>query len=344
MTQIIAHNRPLITAEDQAAVAEALASGWVAQGPRVEGLEADFQAMLGGGEGCALSSGTAALFLALHGLAVKSGDVVALPTYTCSALLNAIHMAGAVPQPVDVKLDDFTLDPERLPRQAKVAMAVHCYGASADVAGLKQHGARVIEDCCQSLGGPQGGAGDAAVFSFYATKIITGGQGGMVTDPTGEVAARARDYREFDCRESYAPRFNLQMTDIQAAMIRSQFSRLGAIKARRRKIYAAYLEALGGREKVQAGLGDQALLPYRFVIRTEDEARRDRLLTHFKESGVGVIIPLERYELLHRYLGLDPYDFPNAERLADTTLSLPLYPALADAEVERVSRALKEIP
>lgn len=347
MVEPIAHNRPLITAEDRAAVEAVLGSGWIAEGVQVRGLEEDFSAMLGGGEACAVSSGTAALFLALRGLGIGKGDGVAVPSYSCSAVLNAVYMAGAEPLVVDVRAADFTIDPKAVRRQApeaRAAIAVHCFGATAGIAALKAQGLLVVEDCCQSLGGPQGREGDAAVYSFYATKIITGGQGGLVWDAAGEVAVCARDYREFDGRKDYVPRFNLQMTDIQAALVRSQFRRLDAIKARRRAIYDAYRPALPAGWGVQAGLEDGAIMPYRFVLRGPDADGRNALRGYLERRNVSTIVPVARFELLHRYLKLDPADYPAAEALVDRTLSLPLYSALSDDQVETVRKALDAFP
>lgn len=220
----IPHNRPWITPEDHAAVDAVLASGWLAQGHRVEALEAAFIGLHGGGAACALSSGTASMSLSLSAAGITPGMTVALPTYACSALLNAVYWVGAKPYPVDVLADCFALDPDRLPEGADGIIAVHTFGASAPVGVYRQTGAVVIEDCCQALGGevdgrPLGEVGDAAVYSFYATKVITGGQGGLAWSRDTTSIERLKDFRQFDCREYYIPRFNFQLTDIQAALV-----------------------------------------------------------------------------------------------------------------------------
>lgn len=339
----IPHNRPQITAEDELAVAQVLRSGWITSGPQVRALEQAFAAMLGGGGACAVSSGTAALFLALRDLGIGAGDLVAVPTYACSALLNAVLMLGARPAVVEVRGDDFTIDAGRIQPEARAVIAVHAYGATADVAACGRHGARVIEDCCQSLGGPQGRCGDAAVYSFSATKIVAAGQGGLVWHADPGLAEAARDYREFDCRETYEPRFNFLMADINAALALSQFARLNAIRARRRAIRAAYEAVRPASLAVQAGFGDESVLPYRYVLRFPDASARDDARARFAEAGVRAAIPIERYELLHVYLGLDPAAYPEAERIVATTLSLPLFPAMTDAEVARVACVLESL-
>ena len=346
---MIPHNQLLISKEDRIAVDAVLRSGWVAQGSQVDALEQSFVSRYRGGEACAVSNGTSALFLALKGLEVEAGDKVALPTYACSALLNAVYMAGATPSIVDVKPDSFCLDPVALERQAANAsciIAVHTYGEPADIAGMFHPSRKLIEDCCQSLGGEGtqgllGNAGDAAVFSFYATKIITGGQGGLLWASNPAVTSSARDFRQFDCREDYVPRFNLQMTDIQAALINSQMRRLEEIRGRRQAIAKRYLAALPKGLAVQSGLTDVGRMVYRFVVVTPDLVSRDALHRHMEKAGVGCAVPIQRYELLHRYLKLDPTDFPVAEQLVDTTLSLPIHPSLSEAQVEQVTEALR---
>ena len=350
MNTLIPHNAPLITAADRAAVDAVLASGWIGEGSEVEGLEADFDALYGGGGSCALSSGSAALFLALKVLGAGPGTRVAVPTYACSALLNAIHMAGAEPLVCDVRRHDYNLDPDSLQRLSGGKMpvatiAVHTYGAPADVAAIAGCGGAIIEDCCQSLGGRHdgrliGAEGALAVFSFYATKIVTSGQGGMLRDPKGDFATAAHDYRSFDCRETYEPRFNLHMSDIAAAMARSQLARLEAIAARRRDIARRYLAAVPEGVEVMAGTGDEERMVYRFVLEFPNGESRELAREDFWENGITTIVPLERYELLHRYLDLDPADYPVAEALVDVTLSLPLYPALEEEQIERVCETL----
>jgi perosamine synthetase len=344
----IAHNKPLVTPEDIAAVAAALASGWIAQGSRVQAVESEFVRLFGGGRSCAVSSGTAALFLALHALGIGRGDDVALPTYACSALLNAVNMVGANPRPIDVDAASFNINPLVLDEQggdARCVIAVHTYGVAADISGIKDGRKSIIEDCCQSLGGVDqlrriGCEGDIAVFSFYATKIITGGQGGCVWSAKDGLIETIEDYRQFDCRQSYHPRFNFQMTDIQAALIGSQMGRLDLIKQRRRSIATIYRDNLAAGLSIQSGLFTTDCMPYRFVIVTPNQEVRDALSLHMAQAGVSCAVPLERHELLHRYLCLDPMDFPIAESLVDTTLSLPIHLCLTDGEVDHIAQTL----
>lgn len=343
---MIEHNRPWITPEDRAAVDAVLASGWVAQGVVTKALEGGFVKMHGGGAACAVSSGTAALALALVGAGVTSGMHVAVPSYACSALLNAVYWVGASPVVGDVMAHSFTLDCSTLARAVDAVVAVHTYGAPAPITDCRRIAPIVIEDCCQSLGGeidgcPLGEAGDAAVYSFYATKIVCGGQGGMVWSARSSLVDSIRDYRQFDGRESYAPRFNFQITDMQSALALSQLQRLVLIKQRRTELARRYADAMPAGLTCQEGLLQLGRMVHRYVVVAPVQEVRDALARHMEAAGVHCIVPVERFELLHRYLGLDAQHFPVAERLVDTTLSLPLYPALGDAQAEQVCAALR---
>lgn len=342
---MIPHNRPLIKPADEEAVLEVLRDGHIAQGPRVEALEREFCTMLGGGYACAVSSGTAALAMALHGLGVGKGDFVAVPTYACSALLNAVHFVGAKALPIDSREDDFTIDVWQASGFRNV-IAVNTFGAQANIAELINMGGRVIEDCAHSLGGKLGIMPDARTYSFGATKIITGGAGGLVWSREDYLVEAAKDYREFDCVEEYYPRFNLQMTDMQAAMVSSQLSRIDAIRIRRAQISYEYRHAceelLFGQEwKAQSGVDGAFAMPYRFVLVASTNERRDELYDHLLLCGVSTIVPLEQYELLHNYLGMPKDKYPVAEHLAATTISIPLYPALDKLEIDTICDALR---
>lgn len=149
-----------------------------------------------------------------------------------------------------------------------------------------------------------------------------------------------RDYRQFDCRENYEPRFNFQMTDIQAALINSQLGRLAEIRSRRQEIVQAYLDALPDGLSVQAGIADVGRMPQRFVVVAPDLVTRDALRRSMLQSGISCTVPIERNELLHRYLKQDPKQYPVAERLVDMTISLPIHAGMSEAEKVHVASAL----
>ncbi|MGV0963900.1 MAG: DegT/DnrJ/EryC1/StrS family aminotransferase [Polynucleobacter sp.] len=343
----IPHNLPLIATEDLEAVNATLTSGWIAQGKAVSSLESFFVEKYAQGFSCALSSGTSALFLALKGLGIKTGDRVAIPTYACSAILNAVYMLQAKPVLVDVLPDTFCLDPQGLNEVQDISavVAVHTFGAKADVQKMIDSHV-VVEDCCQSVWGADnesllGMVGSAAVFSFYATKIITGGQGGLVWSRDESLLNTVKDYRQFDGRTFYEPRFNFQMSDIQASLIVSQFKRFETITRRRQFIARQYLDALPIGLSFQKGADKTGAVLQRFVVIAPNVSIRDRFQKHMLDGGVNCIVPIMRFELLHNYLKLDPQQYPVAENIADRTLSLPIYPALTDAQVKLISNCIK---
>ena len=346
---MIPHNSTHITKSDRLAVDSIMKSGWIAQGKEVEALEKNFNQLFFDSTSCAVSSGTSALFLALRALGAKKNIEVAIPSYSCSALLNAVNMIGATPRIVDVTNDTFVIDHSSLVNLApnsSIVIAVHTFGSRANIEMIKSLGVKVIEDCCHSLGGIYenqliGQAGHVSIFSFYATKIITGGQGGLILSNNVDLIDSINDYREFDCREEYYPRFNFQMSDIQAAMIRSQLQRLNQIISRRYEIAQKYRENLPNNLICQEGVESEGSMVYRFVIRAPNKEFRNKLKTYLHNNKIQCIVPIKRDELLHRYLGIDPVNFPNSELLADTTLSIPIFPALTDNEIKYVSRMLK---
>jgi perosamine synthetase len=331
----IPHNRPTLGSEEARAAERVIASGWLAQGAEVEAFENEMCANLGlpRGHAVATSSGTAALFLALWALGARDARV-ACPIYACSALTNAIHFAGATPVLIDNERDRPNVDIAAVARaDAAIAIVPHMLGIPADVAKLD--GTRVIEDCAQALGASMPGArvgiaGTVGIFSFYATKMITsGGQGGMLVSRDRGIVDAVRDFRQFDCRDDRRPRFNLQMTDLQAAVGRVQLRKLPRFIARRDEIFAKYRRA--GLEALDA---DDAALPvrYRFVMRSE---RPHWAIEALARHDITAIVPLSEWELLAPSEG-----FPNAAALARTTISLPIYPSLSDEDACRVIDAM----
>lgn len=322
---MIPHNRPTLGDAEQAAVARVLASGWIAQGREVESLEREFCAYLGlpDGHAVAVSSGSAALFLALTILGVRQKQV-ALPVYSCAALPDAVTLAGGRSLYMDVALGSPNVAPEEIASVAvDVVVAAHMFGNPID---LRTTGdTLVVEDCAQALvakvgGVPVGLHGAIGIYSFYATKLITaGGQGGMVVSSNRAIVDAVRDYRQFDHRADRTPRFNFQMTDIQAAIARAQLSRLDSFLSRRAEIFNRYREA--GVTLLDA----PGAVRFRVVLRTTEP---EKVIARLAEAGVSAIIPVETWEILDC-----PEAYPFALDMARTTVSLPVYPSLSDKEL-----------
>jgi perosamine synthetase len=189
---------------------------------------------------------------------------------------------------------------------------------------------KVIEDCAQSLGAlvdgvPAGTVGELGVFSFYATKVITaGGQGGMVVSKNKDYIEFIKDYRNFDCRRDTKTRFNFQLTDLQAAVARTQLSQLPQFLRRRAEIFQAYTDA----KLNLLGIGATGAVRYRAVFKT---AIPQQLIQALAKDSIGAIVPIEKYELLS-----DAPDFRNAIILCNSTVSLPIYPLLEETSVQKI--------
>jgi perosamine synthetase len=336
---LIAHNAPTLGPQEALAAQRALASGRIVQGPEIESFENEFCDALGlpHDHAVAVSSGSAALFLALRALNT-TGSVVGCPVYACSALTNAITLAGGEPVIVDSAVDSPNIDLESLVRTgAKVAVVPHMFGFPIDLSKLK--GVRIIEDGAQALGAsvgstPVGLLGDVSIFSFYATKLITsGGHGGLVVSRDRSFVDAVRDYRDFDGRRDRKPRFNFQMTEVQAAIGRVQLRRLPEFISRRRDIFDRYKAA--GIPILDTSDDFSSPVRYRSVAR----ARRPKeIIAALAENKIKAIIPIEAWELL------GPIEqFPNAESFSRSTISLPTYPLLTDTAQERIIAACRNL-
>jgi len=230
----------------------------------------------------------------------------------------------------------------RLGPRTKAVIVVHSFGHPADLGWVKDSPVPVIEDCAQALGArwrgrPVGARGALAVFSFYATKVITTGMGGMVCTSDPELAERIRSLRTCDKHDCHEVRWNYQMSDLAACLGRSQFSRLPELLRRRRALAAEYDRALADLD-LQLPPRDPDCRPifYRYVVRVP---RADRALAAFAARGVECKRPV--YRPLHHYRG--EQCLPNAERYYEQAVSLPLYPSLTREEVDHLLRAAREV-
>jgi dTDP-4-amino-4,6-dideoxygalactose transaminase len=293
----------------------------------------------------ATSSGLAAIHLALSALGVGSGDRVALPTYVCSALLHAVDLAGAEPLLVDVDPSTFNIDPDDLRRRlvpgVKAVIVPHMFGLPASIDEILTSGVPVIEDCAIALGAryrdkPVGSLGTLSVVSFYATKMVASGEGGMVLGDRAGFIRHVQDHRSYDGYARHRARYNYKMSDIMAALGRVQLRRLDGFIRRRRKLAERYSSALTG------GPWDLPALPeavrghvfYRFVIRTHRAGAR--FLDELAKRGVEARRPV--FKPLHRYLGLD--GFPGADEAYRRAVSIPLYPSLTRNEADHVVKSV----
>ncbi|MGZ4615347.1 MAG: DegT/DnrJ/EryC1/StrS family aminotransferase [Actinomycetes bacterium] len=343
--------QPLIGDEERAAVDRVLRSGMIAQGPEVEAFENEFSALVGGRHCVAVNSGTSALHLALLGMGVGPGDEVILPSFSFAASANAVRLAGATPVFVDIEPASFCIDPAAVesavgPRTTAI-MPVHLYGHPAAMAELEaiasRHGLAVIEDAAQahaaSLNGRNVGEfGLTACFSFYPTKNMTTGEGGLIVTPSAEIARTLRLLRNQGMERRYENEivgFNTRMTDIAAAIGRVQLTRLAGWTAARQhnaKLLDATLESV-----VTPPVAAGAVHVYhQYTVRSQD---RDALQQRLTDNGVGsgVYYPTPIHRLPSFGLELD---LPETERAAREVLSLPVHPALTDQDLEIVAKTV----
>ena len=338
---LIPHSRPLLGPEEEAAALRVLRSARLAPGAEAARLEGLLARLAGGTDAVALASGTAALTLAIRSLGVLPGEPVAIPAYACAALLHAVRAAGARPVVCDIEPQGLALDAQDVARRSggapRAAVLVHPFGMPARVEPFRALGTLVIEDCAQAAGAadrglPVGGRGDAAVFSLSPTKMMTGGgPGGALAAPQAAVVRAARDLAGHDEKPGDAERINALMGDLHAAIAAVQVGRLGEFRARREAIAARYDAACAdlGWERPRAPEGARAV-PYRYLVRVSDAAR---VLERLQRAGIMARRPV--FLPLHRLAAIGG-PFPHTERAHAELVSLPIYPALREAEIDRI--------
>lgn len=375
-TEPIPLTRPLFGPEEEAAVAEVLRSGWVTQGPKVAEFERVVAHYVGAGEAVAVSSCTTALHLALVASGVGPGDEVICPSHTFIATANAIRYCGATPVMVDILPETFTLDPARVDeavsKRTKAILPVH-QGVPADLAEIQEIASRrgllVIEDAapalgCEYRGRKIGGSGNLACFSFHPRKILTTGEGGMITCDDSTLAGRLRRLRHHGMSVSDLDRhaargpvfeeysevgFNYRMTDLQAAIGLVQMTRLDGILAERRRLAIRYRQALA---KDVPWLQTPDCPPDRthsyqsFITRMRPEApvSRDEVIRALGESGIAAKRGIMNCHQEPAYMeGCRHGPLPHSEAALAECLILPLFPGMTDAQVERVVKAIASI-
>jgi perosamine synthetase len=346
--EIIAHSRPSINEQDATKTAEVIRSGMLTVGEMRAGFERAFEKRIDIPFGGAVSvdSGTAAIHLALLALGVRPKDRVILPAYLCAAPLYAIRYVGAEPLFADVNpktaiagesefASALKLIKEKGDRQ--IIITVHPFGRSAPVDKIASLGLPVIEDCAQAVGGslngrPLGGFGDVSAFSFYATKVMTTGRGGMVCSKKIEIANEVRDLIKYDESEDGKVRFNYSMTEFQAALGKNQLERLETFVLRRKEIAGFYRDEFD-RAKILMPLpappGED--IHYRFIIKAPN--RVDEIIKKLEDDGIAARRPI--FKPLYFYTGGS--ELPGTKRAYEENISIPIYPTLTDDEVERVA-------
>ena len=344
---VIPHSRPSLGDAEAQAAAEVIRSGLISQGEKVSELECALAKLTGQDQGVAVSSGTAALFLALKGLGIGAGDEVICPSYVCAALWHAISQSGATPVLADIDPSTYNLSAvavaRAITRKTRAVIVPHLFGLPADLSTLGKTGIPIIEDCAQTLGAmvrgrPVGSIGDVTVCSFYATKLITTGEGGMVLGRAAPRMALIRSLRQYDGADTLEPMFNYKLTDMQAALGLCQVKTLPGFIKRRQAIAARYTAALRGlKADPPADIPQHDHVFYRYVVRLPRPV--EPAIAAF--ANLGVLCKRPVFRPIHRYLDLT--GFPETDLAWERALSIPIYPSLTDAEVERIVGAMREV-
>lgn len=339
---MIPHSRPTLDAEDAEAVVRVIESGQLARGPRLAAFEQAVARRLGRRAAVATSSGTAALTLALRALKVGPGDEVVLPAFACAALGHAVQAVGASAVLADVG-DDLGLLPEsafrRLSGRTRAVIVVHPFGHPLDLRPFLEWEIPVIEDCAQALGAsrqgrPVGSLGTVAVCSFYATKMVAAGEGGMLLADSPSLLAQAR---ALGAGNAAPDSFNYRLSDLAAALGLVQLRRLEAFVARRRAIAERYDAAFAGTSvRTPPREADAEPCFSRYVVRVPEAAR---LIQGLRRRGIEAKRPVGDPLLLG---DSDAAAYPGAARAFAECVSLPLYPSLTDGETESVIAAVAE--
>lgn len=372
---------PEIGEEEIDEVVASLRSGWVTTGPKAKQFEQDFSEWLGGGvESISVNSATAGLHLALEALGIGPGDEVITTTHTFTATAEVIRYLGADPVFVDVCSDTLCIDPCLIERaitpRTKAIIPVHFAGLSADMGAIldiaKRHGLRVVEDAAHALPSTCGGRligsleSDVTVFSFYANKTITTGEGGMLVTRDAGIAKRAKVMRlhginrdafdRFTAKvpswyyEVVAPGFKYNLTDIAASLGIHQLKKAYRFQQKRQAIAEKYHKALKDLPLIlpsDAPTGDMHSW-HLYVLRLADDAKvsRDKFIEEMFNSGIGMsvhYVPLHLHPYWRDTYKLSPEMFPISQKVYETTATLPLYTRMTDDDVDRVVSAVRKI-
>jgi dTDP-4-amino-4,6-dideoxygalactose transaminase len=352
--------KPIIGDEEREAVDRVLRSGMVAQGPEVAAFEQEFGAHFADGrETVAVNSGTAGLHLGLLAAGIGAGDEVIVPSFTFAATGNSVALTGASPVFADIEPEHFSLDPASVeaaitPR-TKAIMPVHLYGHPAHMTELlavaDRHGLAIFEDAAQAHaasvdGIPVGAWSEAGSFSFYPTKNMTSGEGGMIVTDGPELARASRLLRNQGMEQQYRNEvvgFNARMTDIHAAIGRVQLTKVDAWTAQRQRNAAFLDENLRG--VVVPPVADGAIHVYhQYTIRVTDD--RDGFVAALREEhqvGSGVYYPIPNHRLPSLARFAPGVELPATERAASEVVSLPVHPSLSQSDLERIVSAVNAV-
>ncbi len=354
-------SKPDIGPAEEAAVLEVLRSGMLAMGPRTKAFEEAWADYCGVRHAIMMANGTVAQEAVLHGLGIGEGDEVITVSFSFNATVSVILRAGARPVFVDIREDDFCMDPSQVeaaitPR-TRAIMPVHLYGLMADMAPLEEiarrHGLAIIEDAAQAHGatylGRRAGQFGPAMFSLYATKNLMTGEGGFATTDDDALADRIRLFRNHGMRVRYHHESlgtNYKPGDLAAAIGLAQLAGLDARTARRRENAAHLTAELSGDYLTPSVPEGREHVWHQYVMRFPGE--RQRVIDGLAERGVGTLIyypvPIHRQAYLQQYVpGAADLRLPVTDRLSDEVLAIPVHPRLSEDDLVTIVRSVREV-
>jgi dTDP-4-amino-4,6-dideoxygalactose transaminase len=335
----IPHSKPFLDSSDANSVNKVLESAYLSTGPLCQRFAQKTARLFDKKFSIPTQSGTDALALALFALKQKPGSEIAIPAYICSALLDALKLNGLIPKPLDISKSALAIKTELVNEQKQNISAVigaHLFGIPAPLHKIEHP--VLIEDCAQTInaeidGIKTGTTGILTVCSFYATKLLTTGHGGAVITDNIDLHTRMTNNINHDNNPSWRPHFHFQMSDFNASLGLSQIEKLDALLKKRREIALRYYTALGTPKHFHSSESYS-----RFIIIAEDGA--EKLIEKFNYVGIEAKRPV--YKPIHRYLNLPKKDFPNAEWAYSHIVSIPLYPAMTELEIEYIQQFLEK--
>ncbi len=301
------------------------------------------------GNSLLVSSGTSALFLAIKALKKNRKNLrILIPTYACSALLNAIYQAECEPVIADIDLDSFTLSTVKIFRNIDIIILVNIFGSRPDIRKVKKKypKSKIILDACHSIGMKINSnsdifLSDIIIHSFYSTKIITCGHGGLIWSKNKSYINFCRDFINFDFRKKYKTRFNFLITDFQASLLFDQVKNIEKIRKQRNRIFLRYKNSIPGNIKIFSPFDLSKDIIYRSVLIFDKTHKRNSLKRKLLKEKIKSIVPVEKFELLHNYKNLNKKNFLISENISNRTLSLPMHTFLKKNEIDKICKILE---